>query len=284
MRWLVVLAGLAGCEFTGLGVADARRVMPVPDAAVDASTTEDADDDGIVDADDNCPAVPNVDQRDWDSDDHGDVCDRCPHLGSVADPDADNDGVGDDCDPRPGTTDVREIWLGFYEPADITGWVNTGGNGQWTVGGGVLDQAASGFSLLDSPASYTDAYFATSLEVVAVDTSEIGFCLADVQPGIQYYCCGAANVGGVPSARAASAWATSGGQISVPGTFTGANLAVGEHVEMVGLLQGASFACSITQGAITATAGTPTGTKLGPAVFYTTAPVRYRYAFVVGLP
>lgn len=286
MRWLVVVVGLAGCEFHGLADTDAPRSTPDAgaDAAIDASTTDDADDDGIVDADDNCPAIPNVDQRDWDADDHGDPCDRCPHLMSTPDPDADADGVGDACDPRPGTTDVREIWLGFHQPADITGWVNTGGNGQWSVANGVLDQAATGFSLLDSPASYTDAYFATSLEVVTVDSAEIGFCLGDIQPGIQYYCCGASNIGGTPSARAASAWSTSGGQISVPAAFTGANLAVGQHVEMTGLLQGASFACAISQGGITATPGTTTGGTLGPAVFYTVAPVRYRYAFVVSLP
>jgi hypothetical protein len=35
----------------------------------------DMDDDKIVDADDNCPAVANPDQENLDFDQHGDVCD-----------------------------------------------------------------------------------------------------------------------------------------------------------------------------------------------------------------
>jgi cysteine-rich repeat protein len=51
----------------------------------DAGTTtctvfnpDDADGDGIVSADDNCPSVANADQADGDGDHKGDVCDPCP--------------------------------------------------------------------------------------------------------------------------------------------------------------------------------------------------------------
>lgn len=38
----------------------------------------DADSDGVPDAQDNCPTVPNSDQRDSDGDHVGDACDQCP--------------------------------------------------------------------------------------------------------------------------------------------------------------------------------------------------------------
>ncbi len=51
----------------------------------------DTDGDGVLDPDDNCVDVPNVDQANHDGDDSGDVCD----------PDDDNDGVNDDEDAFP---------------------------------------------------------------------------------------------------------------------------------------------------------------------------------------
>jgi len=62
---------------------------------------DDVDRDGLEDAQDNCPAIPNADQSDVDADDVGDPCD----------PDADDDGVpndGDNCviDFNPGQADA----------------------------------------------------------------------------------------------------------------------------------------------------------------------------------
>ena len=55
----------------------------------------DTDGDGIHDACENCPTVPNADQRNGDADARGDACDPCPH-----DPldDADADGACGDVD------------------------------------------------------------------------------------------------------------------------------------------------------------------------------------------
>jgi hypothetical protein len=51
-----------------------------------APPDEDADDDAVLDATDNCPSVSNPDQLNFDGDPFGDACD----------PDDDNDGLGDD--------------------------------------------------------------------------------------------------------------------------------------------------------------------------------------------
>jgi hypothetical protein len=74
----------------------------------------DSDSDGIPDASDNCPTVPNPDQADADSDGIGDACDadfdgdgdgiaaqsdNCPTVANPYQADLDNDGIGDACDP-----------------------------------------------------------------------------------------------------------------------------------------------------------------------------------------
>jgi len=61
----------------------------------------DADGDGVGDACDVCPVVPNADQVDGDGDGFGDACDVCPAAADPAQSDADGDGVGDTCDACP---------------------------------------------------------------------------------------------------------------------------------------------------------------------------------------
>ncbi|HWS99558.1 MAG TPA: putative Ig domain-containing protein [Pyrinomonadaceae bacterium] len=72
---------------------------------------EDADGDGVLDADDNCPSDPNTDQANNDGDAQGDACDpdddndtvpdvadNCPLVSNTGQADADGDGQGDACD------------------------------------------------------------------------------------------------------------------------------------------------------------------------------------------
>lgn len=72
----------------------------------------DGDDDGVADAEDNCPNVPNAGQEDFDQDKRGDVCD----------PDDDNDLVADADDICPQTI--------IPEPAPTSGQL---GNNRWAL-------------------------------------------------------------------------------------------------------------------------------------------------------
>jgi hypothetical protein len=63
------------------------------------STTDDTDGDGIADGFDNCPFVPNRDQRDTDGDGVGDACDNCPTVANRNQHDINANGIGDACDP-----------------------------------------------------------------------------------------------------------------------------------------------------------------------------------------
>ena len=76
-----------------------------------SGTITDSDDDGIPDADDNCPNDPNPGQENHDGDDFGDVCDddidgdlvnndidNCPTDPNAGQEDFDSDDIGDACD------------------------------------------------------------------------------------------------------------------------------------------------------------------------------------------
>jgi hypothetical protein len=84
---------------------------------------EDEDADGVEDALDNCPALPNADQADGDLDALGDACDNCP-----LEPNPDQEdtfgavGVGDACDcPCFTALDVTALILALQDAATYTG-------------------------------------------------------------------------------------------------------------------------------------------------------------------
>ncbi len=62
---------------------------------------KDADNDGIADQVDNCPAKKNPSQGDSDGDGRGNSCDNCPSIKNPGQDDKNNDGVGDACTKAP---------------------------------------------------------------------------------------------------------------------------------------------------------------------------------------
>jgi subtilisin family serine protease/DNA-binding beta-propeller fold protein YncE len=72
------------------GVARVRATLTV---------ARDTDRDGVPDAVDNCPTLPNPDQKDVDGDGIGDVCDNCPTVPNPDQADSNHDGSGDACQP-----------------------------------------------------------------------------------------------------------------------------------------------------------------------------------------
>jgi len=90
------------------GVAQGRD--DVVEAAKAWILSRDLDQDGIVNENDNCPEVANVDQADFDHDGIGDLCDsdvdgdgtanatdNCPSISNPTQADANSDGIGDAC-------------------------------------------------------------------------------------------------------------------------------------------------------------------------------------------
>jgi hypothetical protein len=67
---------------------------------------DDYDNDGVVDAEDNCITMANADQADHDHDGIGNVCDNCRAAANEDQFDADGDRVGDVCDNCPSTTNM----------------------------------------------------------------------------------------------------------------------------------------------------------------------------------
>jgi hypothetical protein len=63
-------------------IAAVRFLYPGPGAG--DPSTEDSDGDGLMDAADDCPAVPNAAQTDTDGDGAGDLCDPCPLAAGAA--------------------------------------------------------------------------------------------------------------------------------------------------------------------------------------------------------
>ncbi len=73
------------------------------------SQMEDVDEDGVPNAEDNCPNIANAGQSDVDHDDVGDVCDNCPSISNSGQEDSERDysgfanpdGIGNVCDNCP---------------------------------------------------------------------------------------------------------------------------------------------------------------------------------------
>ena len=70
--------------------------------------SEDIDNDGVLNAADNCPEGYNPGQEDGDSDGVGDICDNCSALGNPDQADSDGDNVGNACDNCPAVSNFSQ--------------------------------------------------------------------------------------------------------------------------------------------------------------------------------
>ncbi|MEZ4471847.1 MAG: thrombospondin type 3 repeat-containing protein [bacterium] len=113
----------------------------------------DTDNDGVLDAFDNCPADPNPSQSDVDRDGDGDACDpdadadgllnandNCPTVANPDQADADGDGIGDVCDDcnddAPAVATVPWVAAAPRVPHDIIS-----GQEAWLMGGEIPPRA-----------------------------------------------------------------------------------------------------------------------------------------------
>ena len=77
--------------------------------SIEVTSPEDADGDGVLDNDDNCPTVYNPGQANSDGDAFGDVCDNCPQTANNDQLNADGDDFGDACDNCPQTVNDDQL-------------------------------------------------------------------------------------------------------------------------------------------------------------------------------
>jgi hypothetical protein len=123
MKWMREISRLLACvALAGVGctepVPEGGECRVTADCAVELLCVDgrcrvpDADGDGRIDREDNCPLVANPDQKDTDGDQLGDACDpdgdadgdenendNCPLVANPDQEDSDGDGLGDACDP-----------------------------------------------------------------------------------------------------------------------------------------------------------------------------------------
>lgn len=95
--------GLSAIEQNGdgSGGTDGASVRDdVVESCLVGGPNDDGDEDGLINAADNCPCIGNASQADRDGDRVGDACDNCPDVANAAQIDSDGDGRGDDCEQR----------------------------------------------------------------------------------------------------------------------------------------------------------------------------------------
>lgn len=129
------------------GAESDGAIEAIDSSTLDASKTDgevigsDRDGDGILDEVDNCPDIPNTDQRNEDEDRFGNLCDNCPAENNQDQSNHDLDGLGDMCDPQPGLVNEILYFEGFDESPSVQGWV---GLEAWQVDSGSLVQNDNG--------------------------------------------------------------------------------------------------------------------------------------------
>ena len=99
-------------------IEDRDIAMKIEGLLVDPN---DLDGDGIPNAADNCPLIPNAGQEDGDRDGVGDVCDNCPGTFNPDQTDANGNGIGDVCEVPPAISaiDPASIVRGTVPQPDL---------------------------------------------------------------------------------------------------------------------------------------------------------------------
>lgn len=137
---LVTLGGLVAC-YNPAATIDANL-----DAIVNGDGLDDADLDGVNNANDNCVQVANPNQHDSDGDRIGDVCDPCPVDVNTEDTDA--DGVAGICDHESDKAN-RIVWFQPFDGSALpAGWSIRGAATTGFGGGGLSILATSPTYLL----------------------------------------------------------------------------------------------------------------------------------------
>lgn len=136
---IVVLLAACGSEATPMAPEQCGDIVCMGNETCDRTAGEpacidgsaDADGDGVRNADDLCPNLPNEKPYDEDGDGIGDQCDPCPIAKPAEEPDPDGDAVEGACDPdRTTPGDKILAFAGFRENPPWTlpsGWVVQGG-------------------------------------------------------------------------------------------------------------------------------------------------------------